>query len=433
MKNIVNKVLLPHKKKKIIVSVSGGIDSLVLLDILINLKLNIVVVNFNHQQRKESLIEAEYIKDLCLKENIPFEYFLLNISENENFQSASSKLRKKHLVSVAKKYKTDVVVTAHHLNDLAETVLLKLSRGSNLLGYAGMQQSYKKDNVYLIKPLLYVSKETINDYAKNNNIKYFLDESNLIDSYTRNKIRLNVMPYLIKENPAFLNKIIDYNKQLSSSFKYIRKETLRFLNNSLSFNASSFKNLDEALKFDVIAYLLEEKNLNITNKKIEMILEYINNSGPNSTLDLGNSYEFVREYDSLFIEKKTVLKPFKQELYFDKENILPNGDVIIINNKISGKVSNHINICYNKKVQPLYARSRKPGDVLYFSYGHKKLKKFYIDEKVPLKERQSDVLIVDNNDNILAILGRYVNCHEHLKDTFTLIYRRKHNEFRQSN
>lgn len=433
MKNIVNEVLLPHKEKKIIVSVSGGIDSLVLLDILINLKLNIVVVNFNHQQRKQSLIEAEYIKDLCLKETITFEYFLLDIALKDNFQSASSNLRKKHLVSVAKKYKTDVIITAHHLNDLAETVLLKLSRGSNLLGYAGMQQSYKKDNIYFVKPLLYVSKEEINIYAKNNNINYFIDESNLTDSYTRNKIRLNVIPYLITENSAFLNKIIDYNKLLSNSFKYIRKETLKFLNTSLSFNATDFKNLDKTLKFDVIAYLLEQKDLNITNEKITMILEYIDNSGPNRTLDLGNNYEFVKEYDLVYVEKKAILKPFKQQLYFDKENVLPNGDVIIINNKISGKVSNHINICYNEKVQPLYARTRKPGDKLYFSYGHKKLKKFYIDEKVPLKERKTDVLIVDNNDTILAILGRYVNNHQDLKDTFTLNYRRKQNDFRQSN
>lgn len=433
MKDTVSKILAPHKKKKIVISVSGGIDSLVLLDILMELNYSLVVVNFNHQQRKESVTEANYIKDLCKNNNISFEYFILNIDENENFQSVASDLRRKHLIDVAKKYHTDVIVTAHHLNDLAETIILKLSRGSNLLGYAGMQQSYYKYYMYFIKPLLYVAKEEIINYAKKHNIKYFFDQSNLSEDYTRNKIRHNVIPYLIKDNSAFLTKVIEYNKNLSDAFNFIRNETIKFLNGSLSFNIDEFLKLDEALKVDVIAYMLEEHNLNISTEKIMMITDFLASSGPNATLDLGDNLEFIKVYDSAHIALKSKILPFKQQLYFDKENILPNGKVIILNNKIEENISNPLYLCYNNKVQPLYARTRKDGDKLYFPYGHKKLKDFYIDKKVPLNERDNDILIVDNDDNILAVLGKYTNNHPDLTDKLILIYRRKWHEFRQSN
>lgn len=425
MRNIVDKILKPHNNKKIVVSVSGGIDSLVLFNILKKLKLDLIVVNFNHQQRKESIVEANYLKKLCKKDKIPFEYFILDIDKSENFQSVASDLRKKHLISVAKKYNTDVIVTAHHLNDLAETILFKLSRGSNLLGYAGMQQSYRKNGVFFIKPLLYITKDEIKDFAKKENIKYFLDKSNLNLKYTRNKIRINVIPHLINDNPAFLNKIIEFNKSLSNAFNYIRRKTFEFLDGSSSFQNSKFSLLDKALKTDVIAFLLEEHDLNITTEKIYMILEFLKSSGPNARLDLGNNLELIKAYDTVYIDEKKEIKSFKQELYFNKENVLPNGNVIIFNNKVVKNLSNCLILCYNKKVQPLYARTRKDGDRLYFPFGHKKLKDFYIDNKIPLTERDNDILIVDKENTILAILGRYTNNHEDLKDKISLIYRRK--------
>ena len=203
MKNKVNTVLEPYKNKKLILSVSGGVDSLVLFDLLYQLKYHFVVVHFNHQQREQSDIEAKYIKELCEKNNIKFECFLLEVDKGANFQSEASNLRREHLIQVAKKYQTNVIITAHHLDDLAETVILKISRGSNLLGYSGIQQNYYKKGFHFLKPLLHVPKKEIINYALKNEIKYYEDESNLSSLYTRNKIRHHVIPYLIKDNPAF--------------------------------------------------------------------------------------------------------------------------------------------------------------------------------------------------------------------------------------
>lgn len=425
MKKQIKALLKPHYNKKIILSVSGGIDSMVLFSLLKELKYSLVVVHFNHQQREESEKEAKYIKELCGKFNISYEYFILNIDQDKNFQSESSKLRRNHLIEVAKKYKTDVIVTAHHLDDLAETIIMRLSRGSNLLGYAGMQPSYYKNNIYFIKPLLYVSKEDISLYAKENNVKYFIDHSNLETDYTRNKIRHNVIPYLKEDNVAFLNKIIDYNKSLSLTFQFLRNETIKFLKNKESFNVKEFSNLHLALKNDVIAFLLENHNVDITSVKIEAIIDFIETSGPNKAFTLKENLLLQKAYEKVFIQENKEPIVFKQELVFDKENNLINGDVIIINNNFNEIINNDDVLCYNRLVVPLYARTRKDGDLLYFPYGHKKLKDFYIDNKIPLNERNTDVLIVDKNDRVLAVLGRYYNNHPTLDRKTNVIYRRR--------
>lgn len=425
MKNKVNTVLEPYKNKKMILSVSGGVDSLVLFDLLYQLKYHFVVVHFNHQQREQSDIEAKYIKELCEKNNIKFECFLLDVDKGANFQSEASNLRREHLIQVAKKYQINVIITAHHLDDLAETVILKISRGSNLLGYSGIQQNYYKKGFHFLKPLLHVPKKEIINYALKNEIKYYEDESNLSSLYTRNKIRHHVIPYLIKDNPAFLNKVIQYNKSLSSAFKFIRKTTINFLNNKDNFSVSEFINLDKAIQDDVVAYLLEEENVEITTEKIEMIVEFLRLSGPNATLDIGENLQFKKAYDNAYIEETTKKISFKQKLSLTETNILDNGDIIIFNNNFNESINNNVILCYNKMRLPLFARTREPGDRLYFSYGHKKLKDFYIDEKIPYNERLEDVLIVDNDGQILAVLGRYVNNDPRLKEKINLTYRRK--------
>lgn len=428
MKKEINKTLGQHINKKIILSVSGGIDSLVLFDLLKNLGFNFVVAHFNHQQRKQSKTEASYIEKLCEKNNITYEYFILNIDQTKNFQSEASRLRKKHLMEAAKKHQTDVIVTAHQLDDLAETVILKLSRGSNLLGYAGMQQSYFKYGIHFVKPLLYIKKEEIIQYAKQNNIKFFEDETNISTLYTRNKIRHEIIPLLIEENPSFLKKIIEYNKNLSKSFNYIRKTTTSFLNNKDFFSISEFKKLDEAIQHDIIAYLLENKDINITLNKLEMIVDFLLTSKPNASITLEKDLFFKKEYDLAFISKKEVPIIFKQKLFLTKENVLPNNDVIIFNNINNDFVNKNDILWYNKMVLPLYARTRENGDLLFFDYGHKKLKDFYIDQKVPLRERNSDIIIVDSNNQILAVIGRYYNRNPKLKDKIIIEHRRKQNE-----
>lgn len=418
VKNVINL----HLDKKIILSVSGGVDSTVLLYLLKELNADLVIVHFNHQQRKESVLEAEYVKALSKEFNYPFEYFELDIKED--FHNEAHNQRRVHLMNVAKKYETDVIITAHHLDDLLETILMRISRGSNLLGYSGFVSSYYKDGFYFLKPLIEVSKEEILKYAKENHIKYFVDASNKSDIYTRNRYRNEIIPLLLKENNRLLEKILQYNKTLSEAFSHIRKTSTAFLQNKDSFLIGDFLKLDDAIKKDVIAYLLENKDISFTYNKIEEIISFLETSGPNSYYDLGKNYIFKKVYKKVFLELKKEPIKVNQELNLNAFNVLNDNTVILFSNDLEHLDNYKVVLCYNKLALPLFVRNRKPKDTLYFPYGHKKIKDFYIDKKVSKQIRDSDLLIVDSNNQVLAILGKYYNENPNNKDKILLKFTR---------
>lgn len=418
VKNVINS----HLKNKIILSVSGGVDSTVLLYLLKDLNADLVVVHFNHQQRPESVLEAEYVKALSKKFNYPFEYFELDIKED--FHNEAHNQRRFHLINIAKKYETDVIITAHHLNDLLETILMRISRGSNLLGYSGFVESYYKDGIHFLKPLIEVTKEEILTYAKEHDIKYFVDASNESNTYTRNRYRNEIIPLLLKENESLLEKALQYNKTLSEAFFHIRKTSTAFLKNSESFIINDFLNLDVAIQKDVIAYLLENKDISFTYNKIEEIISFLETGGPNSYYDVGKNYVFKKVYKKVLLELKTEIKKVNQELNLDAFNVLNDNTVILFSHDLEDLNNYQVILCYNKLALPLFVRNRKPKDILYFPYGHKKVKDFYIDKKVPKQIRDSDLLIVDSNNQVLAILGKYYNENPNNQDKILLKFYR---------
>ncbi len=403
MKNTILRLLNEHQNNKIIISVSGGVDSLVLFYLMHELKFDLVLVHFNHQQREASNDEALYLKDLTSKLNIPFEYFVLDIKND--FHNQAHHLRKKHLKEVANKYHTNIIVTAHHANDLLESILIKVARGSNLLGYAGMTESYYKDGFYFYKPLLSFSKETIINYAQSNNITYLEDESNFKNDYLRNQIRNT----LLKGDYFPLDKITQYNELLSDAFSFIRKISISFLNNKDYFMITNFLQLENIIKLDVISYLLENEQIPFNQNKLKGIITFIEKAGPNTSFPLTANKKFIKVYNKAYITKNIKEVSFEQELDFECFNVLPNGTYIEFSKSFSFTDGLVVNLCYNNIALPLLARKRKAGDLLYFNFGHKKLKDFYIDKKIPLAERNKDIVIVDSNGEILAVLGRYQN------------------------
>jgi len=142
----------------LIVSVSGGVDSMTLLSSLITTDYQVVVVHFNHQKRDESLIEKDMVESYAKKNGLRFHYYIIDV-DHGNFHHQAHLLRNHYLREVAHLYKTPYILTAHHLDDLFETILIKLTRGSNLLGYSGMQRLHVDHEYSYIKPILYVSKD----------------------------------------------------------------------------------------------------------------------------------------------------------------------------------------------------------------------------------------------------------------------------------
>jgi bifunctional protein TilS/HprT len=392
----------------LVVSVSGGSDSMALLHMLTKTTTyQIVVVHFNHQKRNASIDEANLVAQYCKDHDLPFHYYALEIPFG-NFHHRAHELRTHYLNEVAKVHKTPYILTAHHLDDLFENVLIKLTRGSNLLGYAGMQRIHKNHNFIYVKPFLYLTKKEIQSYITKHNIHYLDDDSNEEHTYLRNRYRHAVVPLMKQENEMLLEQIKNYHNQITSAFHFIRKETLHFLGSDMTINIEQYCLLDEVLKDDCIACLFEHHHLPFNYRMIQKLKDILLSDKPNVHYTLSNRYSFVKSYQQAFIKRVQTIEQQRIELKEGKTTI-KNMAIFTFFDESKMKSTESAKLCYNKLAFPLFARRREDGDILSYPYGHKKLKKLLIDEKVSKEKREQLLIITDSEDNILWVPGYYLN------------------------
>jgi len=397
----------------IVVALSGGVDSMVLLDILNNLELNlnIVISHVNHKKRDESDIEFNTIKSLANSLEIPFEGYIVKKREKVNFHDDSRNQRYSFFKAVAQKYKASKIIVAHHLDDQVETTLMRLTRGTSFSGYGGIPEIRKDRNISIIRPLMEITKEEILNYAKKYNITYYEDSSNKEDVYTRNRYRHNIIPLLREENPNLNEKIIQFKDYIESADIVLNRIKDEFLKNNCFYNnvnLKTFNDLDKIIKIKVLQYLVNIA----TNNQVEVSYEQYNSmiklclsNNPNKTISLAKKYNFVKEYDYIYVIKKEKIIKHNIEINdFGEYFISDNDSFIFSDNKIEQYNTNYFELCYNGKVFPLYLRNRSNGDKMNLKIGTKKVKDILIDQKIPLSKRDKIFMIADSN-NILWIPG----------------------------
>ena len=232
MLNVNLEKLKLDKEKYLIVGCSAGPDSMALLHYLKNnTKNNIVCAHVNHNVREERKEEENYLKKYCKNNNIIFETTTLSNYKENNFENEARKKRYGFYTKIINKYKSKFLFLAHHGDDLIETILMKIIRGSNLEGYAGIKEISKYNNYYIIRPLLNYTKEDLIKYDQENNINYYIDKSNSDIKYTRNRIRKNILPLLKEENNNIHNMFLKYSKTLLEYNNYIDNITNNYLKN----------------------------------------------------------------------------------------------------------------------------------------------------------------------------------------------------------
>lgn len=394
-------------KSTLILSVSGGVDSMVLLSMLTKSPYQIAVVHFNHQKRDQSIIEKDLVKAYCETNQIPFHYYTISIKAG-NFHHQAHQMRNYYLNEVARMYQTPYILTAHHLDDLFENVLIKLTRGSNLLGYAGMQMMHQDHEFTYIKPMLYMSKDDIYHYASEHDVKYLQDESNNEDYYLRNRYRHAVVPIMKQENEKLLDQVAQYNKQITYAFEFIRKTTKSLMKKDHMIKISQYVTYDEAIQDDIIAYMIESEHLTLNYEIIQKIKKLLLSKKPNQMFKLSKDHAFVKAYDQAYIKTLSVVKPIKIKVAEGENNLL-NMAIFTFLSKTDTNTEEFTKLCYNKLAFPLWLRHREDGDLLAYAYGHKKLKKLLIDQKVPNEERKKLWVLTDNDDRILWVENYYLN------------------------
>ena len=233
VKETIEKYNLIDKDDKIVVAVSGGPDSISLLDILYKLNYNICVAHVNHGLRENAVIDQKFVEDFCNKRNIPCfvkQIKLKELKDKMTLEEAGRKERYDFFYEVMKSQKCNKIATAHNSNDNAETVIMNIIRGSGVSGLKGIEPI--RDNV--IRPLIEITRKEIEAYCKENELNPRHDESNDEDIYTRNKVRLKVIPYIEENiNSNVVNNINRLSSIVLEEEKYIEKEAEKAYNECL--------------------------------------------------------------------------------------------------------------------------------------------------------------------------------------------------------
>ena len=400
----------------VVVATSGGPDSMALLYLVASLKkklgLKVVCAHVNHKIRKESDSEAKMVNDFCDKNDLIFENLTISSYSDDNFHNDARIKRYTFFEECVKKYGALHLLTAHHGDDLMETILMRLVRGSSFRGYAGFGLRSKRDGYTILRPLVFYTKEEILNFVLEKNIPYAVDKSNDKDIYTRNRFRKYVLPPLKKEDMNVHEKFYKFSNLLLQYDDYISSETMKIFNDVYvddKLIISRFKKLERIIQMRVIEILLnniyQDDLMVITDKHVSLIYELIYSLKSNKKINLPSGKVAIKSYDELIITDDIIIDNY--EIEFDEFVILPNGKKI---RKISETSSNSNNICKLNSLElklPLYIRNRKDGDRIFVKGldGSKKVKDIFIDEKVIKEERDSYPILVDSDNNVLWIPG----------------------------
>lgn len=256
VKKTIDKYNLINCNDKILIGVSGGPDSTCLLNILYKLGYDIVVAHINHGLRENAILDEEYVLKLCEKLNVPCFVKKINLKEELNgmtLEEAGRKARYDFFDEICKSENCTKIATAHNSNDNAETVLMNLIRGTGVTGLRGIEAS--RGNI--IRPLIECNRNEIEKYCIENNLKPRHDESNDEAIYTRNKVRLELIPYIEKNiNSNVINNINRMSEIVAEEEKFILSQVELAYNDCvvkeelglLVCNLKIFNTLDKVLK-----------------------------------------------------------------------------------------------------------------------------------------------------------------------------------------
>lgn len=400
---------------KVIVAVSGGIDSMTLLFSLNRiaklLKISLHTVHLNHMIRPTSSKESEFVRKFSESLGIPVTLGRKNIPEickklKGNLEEVARRERYAFLEEVYKKLNADKIALAHHKNDLLETVIHRLIRGTGPLGLSCMRPS--RD--IFIRPFLIFTREEIEKYAKENKIPYVEDESNYDTRYTRNFIRHKIVPLLRSLNPSVEESV----------YRLVRIANL--LEDSLNEKIELFmkKNVHEEKDIFVMkkpkdAFYLLETVRKITYKllgktpEFEKLWEFLENFDKTSyRINIFGDVFLEKSYDMIAIGKTLSVEKFSKKLEEGFYNINGFKIRVIISKEwknVDGKISAIFDL--ENLDKPLFFRNREDGDKILIGKRFVKVKDIMIEEKIPTFYRKRVPILVDSKNRILWIPGIY--------------------------
>lgn len=427
---------------KLLVAVSGGPDSMGLLYSLIQLRARyewkLTVVHVNHQLRgAESEADAEFVKSFCEKWNVPCVIEKVDVMSTKkdlggNKQEIARKLRYDVFARVAKQLEIKYILLAHHLDDQAETIFMRMIRGSSTQGLVGMRTKRVWKEFLLLRPLLTVPKCLIENFCEINHLSPRVDQSNLSIDYTRNYIRLSIFPQLEKINPKVKETLVQMGKRLAEEEevwkqwgeKAYLQVVLGDSDHQYTLSRTEFAHLPIALQRRVVKLILSSittiVDVEMSHARIEQIRNFILTPSPSGELHIDKGWRLERSYEIVTIWKQThrnqsasltldelqlnipgmtELDPFfgklEARLLFQPtlENELSDSHQEVFD-------ADHVDL------NQIIVRTRKPGDRMscFGLKGTKKIKDLMIEAKIP-KNNRDRIPVIQCGEQILWIPG----------------------------
>ena len=431
---------------RVIAGVSGGADSVCLFLMLLELRekigFDLIAVHVHHGLRGEAADQDQrFVEALCEQHRIPLEIFRVNLESiakkrKQSLEEAGRMVRREAFDSVCKKYGGNKIALAHHQNDNAETLLWNLSRGTGLDGLGGIRPVNGK----FIRPLLCMNRKEIEEYLAKRKQSYCIDETNAGTDYTRNKLRHLVLPILEEQvNSAAVRHMNETMEQIWELQEYMQEQVEAAYQECvqehfekacwIQIQQKSFETFPELIKKMVIRKGMEQvggKKRDLSHKHVDVMMELMNKQ-VGRTLDLPYEMHAKRNYEGIRLEKQRtysfgeekkaeIMQECMAELNIPGETILADRN-LKLRCKILEKPKNLSIKDIPQKIytkwfdygiikSSLYIRTRQAGDTIVIDEkGHqKKLKNWFVDEKIPKEVRDSQLLLAENNE-ILWVLG----------------------------
>lgn len=422
---------------RLLLAVSGGVDSMVLLHLLLRLPSRLqpwfAVVHVNHALRQASDHEELFLEKYCAQEKIPFFKRRWNAETHPEagVEEAARNFRYGFFKEIMQDQHATHLLTAHHADDQAETILMRLVRGGQLSSMAGIQLCRPFDQGLLVRPLLKYSKEELYAYSQAHGIKYFEDSTNTDLGYTRNRYRQNILPLLKKENKQVLEHFLAFSSDLEDLLEISTPIIEEKVKKTLRTNDEHSKIWDvdipillsysPSLQRQVMNHIFKEvfKNASAEFAKnhIEQAIVLSKSSKPNGQIDLPGHWTVLKEYERLIIFKKAEKKAedslFQSRLHLGHWTRLPHGARIGLfypENFFNCEDLRDKQLIWldPQDVElPLIVRHRRSGDRMTLKgmkSGTKKVKDIFIDQKIPAKKRDEALLVTDDTGEIIWLV-----------------------------
>lgn len=403
---------LPSPPCKLIVTVSGGADSVALLHILIELGYECIVAHCNfHLRGEESDRDAQFVS--ALAEKLHIEYLSKDFDTREYAQTnklsiemAARELRYAWFEELRKEHQAEAIAVAHHANDVMETFLMNITRGTGIHGLTGI----KPRNGYVIRPLLAISRLDIETYLSEKSISFVVDSTNLEQYYTRNKFRHSILPLLEEVNPSVKDTIIDTIKRLEEVETLYNQQVEQIKSTIITASDDGFLiDINLLQKQAGISSILYEilSPLGFSASTIQSVITSL-------TSESGKQF-FSTNYRVIKDRNHLIVSPISEKE--DKEySIERNQDEIRVpihlkfeylkKDKITiEKDRNYAFLDVNKLKFPLILRKWQKGDY-FFPFGmkgKKKLSDYFIDNKFSLNQKEKTWVLISGNDLVWVV------------------------------